>query len=110
MSPCIIILHDFVPLVFCNVVVEVGVVSFLHSRLGVEHKNISGRLVLVAAVMFREESVRKAGQEQLTDEQISGSLMPQTNPVGVRRRRLGDIFSIQEKVPGGVRCSESGLF
>ena len=40
MSPCIRILHDFVPLVFCNVVVEVGVVSFLHSRLGVEHKTI----------------------------------------------------------------------
>ena len=63
MSPCIIILHDFVPLVFCNVVVEVGVVSFLHSRLGVEHKNNSGRLFLVAAVMFWDESVRKPGQE-----------------------------------------------
>ena len=40
-----------------------GVVSFLHSRLRVEHKNNSGRLVLVAAVMFWDESVRKAGQE-----------------------------------------------
>ena len=49
--------------VFCNVVVEVGVVSFLHSRLGEEHKNNSGRLVLVAAVMFRDETVRKPGQE-----------------------------------------------
>ena len=46
----------------------------------------------------------------MTDEQISGSLMPQTNPVGVRRRRLGDIFSIQEKVPGGVRGSEFKIF
>ena len=63
MSPCIRILHDFVPLVFCNVVVEVSVVSFLHSRLGVEHKNNSRRLVLVAAVMFRDETVGKAGQE-----------------------------------------------
>ena len=53
----------FVPLVFCNVVIEVGVVSFQHSRLGVEHKNNSGRLVLVAAVMFRDETVRKPGQE-----------------------------------------------
>ena len=40
-----------------------GVVSFLHSRLGVELKNNSGRFVLVAAVMFRDESVRKPGQE-----------------------------------------------
>ena len=40
-----------------------GVVSFLHSRLGVEHENNSGRLVLVVAVMFRDETVRKAGQE-----------------------------------------------
>ena len=63
MSPCIRILHDFVPLVFCNVVVEVSVVSFLHSRLGVEHKNNSGLLVMVAAVMFWDESVRKPGQE-----------------------------------------------
>ena len=63
MSPCIRILHDFVPLVFCNVVVEVGVVSFLHSRLRVEHKNNSGRLVLVAAVIFLDECVRKPGQE-----------------------------------------------
>ena len=40
-----------------------GVVSFLHSRLGVEHKNNSGQLVLVAAVMFRDETVGKPGQE-----------------------------------------------
>ena len=46
----------------------------------------------------------------MTDEQISGSLMPQTGPVGVQRRRLGDIFSIQEKVPGGVRGSEFRIF
>ena len=46
----------------------------------------------------------------MTDEQISGSLMPQTDLVGVRRRRLGDIFSIQEKVPGGVRGSEFKIF
>ena len=40
-----------------------GVVSFLHSRLGVEHKNNSGRLVLMAAVMFQDETARKPGQE-----------------------------------------------
>ena len=53
----------FVPLVFCNVVIEVGVFSFQHSRLGVEHKNNSGRLVLVATVMFWDETVRTPGQE-----------------------------------------------